>query len=415
MLWVNTYALSANVAPTTNRGAAYSNGRIYRGFADGHVIAIDATTGQTVWNQSIIASGSLEFISGAPIAWKTSVIVGTAGGESGQLCRVVALDGASGKLLWSDQTVPNPGAPGSSTWKGATHIAGGATWTSLTIDPATGQLFVPVGNPGPDYDVRKRIGANLDTVSILDLDAATGALVEEIQTIAEDDHDWDQAAAPAVVTLASGEKIALVAGKDGYLRSIDLSSFAQQWQTAVTTITNATAPIVVKGTHFCPAGGVFWNGAAYSPLSGLAYVNAADWCKTVKLEPKPVAYVSGQPWLGSSDGDGVKDPTQTGWLSAVNATTGKTIWNYHSTHPLVAGVTPTAGGLVFTADLSGNVLAFNAATGALLQTVATGLAVGGGVISYEVGGTQYVAVAAGMTSSNFGTPAANSEIAILGL
>ena len=60
-------------------------------------------------------------------------------------------------------------------------------------------------------------------------------------------------------------------------------------------------------------------------------------------------------------------------------------------------------------------LAFNSATGALLQTVSTGLPIGGGVISYEVAGKQYLAISAGLNSMNFGTPSTSSEIVILGL
>jgi alcohol dehydrogenase (cytochrome c) len=407
--WVNTYAHGG----VTNRGAAYAGGLLFRGFGDGHVSAINAATGATVWNRSVIGAGSLEFISAAPIVWQSTVIIGTANGDSGQLCHVLALDQKTGRLVWSAQTVPDPGAPLAKTWKGATHIAGGATWTSFTIDPATGALYVPVGNPGPDYDIRDRLGSNLYTNSVLEMSAATGTLARAMQLVPQDAHDWDQAATPAVVTLAGGTKIALVAGKDGYLRSVDLKTFTQHWQRAITTIANAAAPIVTTGTHFCPGGGVFWNGAAYSPATGLAYVNAVDWCRTVYLEPKPVPYVPGKGWFGSSNV--VKDSARSGWLSAVNASTGAVLWNYHSTLPLLAGVTPTSGGLVFTADLLGNVLAFNASSGALLRKVATGLPVGGGVISYAVSGKQYVAVAAGMYDTGFTTTKVNPAIVVLGL
>jgi len=110
----------------------------------------------------------------------------------------------------------------------------------------------------------------------------------------------------------------------------------------------------------------------------------------------------------------MRDARRSGWLSAVNATTGVVAWRYHSTLPLVAAVTPSSGGLLFTADLLGNVLAFNAATGALLASVPTALPVGGGVITYEVSGRQYVATAAGMTG-NFATPKANTAVVVLGI
>jgi alcohol dehydrogenase (cytochrome c) len=214
---------------------------LFRGFPDGHVIAIDASTGRTLWNQSIIAAGSHEFISAAPLAWNGSIVIGTGNGDNAVICHVAALDQASGKILWTIATITS-----GKTWKGAQHLAGGATWTSFSVDAATGKLYVPVGNPGPDYDTRLRKGANLNTNSVLELDPATGALLRGLQVIPNDFHDWDQAAAPAIVTLKSGGKIMLTAGKDGYLRGVNLATFASIWKTPVTTISNATAPITTQ-------------------------------------------------------------------------------------------------------------------------------------------------------------------------
>jgi alcohol dehydrogenase (cytochrome c) len=411
-VWVNTYAGGSPTQQT--RGLAYAAGRLFRGYADGTVAALDAKTGATLWQVSAIAAGSFEKIYAAPIAWNGKVLLGTDDVDEAQVCHVFALDQATGKMLWSKQTVPDVGDAAAATWKGATHITGGSMWTSFTVDPATGSLFVPVGNPQPDYDARLRLGMNLYTDSVLQLNSSSGALQHGFQFEQQDDHDWDQGATPAVVKLDNGTKIALVAGKDGYLRAIDLATFKQNWKTAVTTISNTTAPITTSGTHYCPWGGTLWNGAAYSPTTGLAYVNAADQCATLDLDKTPQPYVAGKPWLGSSNAYGTLDAKRSGWLYAVDAKTGTVAWRYHSTLPMLAGVTPTSGGLVFTADLLGNVLAFNATSGALLKTVGTGLPTGGGVASYEVDGKQYIAVAAGMTG-NFKTPAVNSEIVILGL
>jgi alcohol dehydrogenase (cytochrome c) len=412
-LWVNTYA-TTNLTQQT-RGLAYANGLLFRGLADGHVIAINATTGATVWNQQIIASGSYEIISAAPIVWNGTLILGTSNGDAAEVCHVFALAQTTGKLLWSQQTVPSLTQPAASTWKGAAFIAGGSMWTSFTIDPSIGRLYVPVGNPEADFDVRRRLGSNLYTDSVLQFNSTTGALENGVQLIAQDDHDWDQGATPAIVTPRNSAKVALVAGKYGYLRSIDLSTLKQRWQTPVTRIENPIAPIAVSGTHYCPWGAVLWNGPAYSSATGLAYVNSNDWCATVELSATPQPAVPGKLWTGSSNSFGRHDATKSGWLRAVDAVTGTQRWQYHATLPLLAGVTPTAGGLVFTGDLLGNVLAFNAASGALLATVPIHSAVGGGVISYEISGTQYVAVAAGLSSGTFQTPDANAEIVVLGL
>jgi len=409
-LWSTTYTPKVG---GNNRGAAYANGMLFRGFGDGHVVALNAATGAVVWNESVIAAGSYETITAAPIVWHGTLYIGTANSEYGPVCHVMALNAANGAVVWSQQTVPNLGTALAATWAGATHIGGGGTWSSFTIDQLNNSLYVPVGNPAPDYDTRKRLGMNLDTNAVLDFNPETGYVRETLQFEPQDDHDWDQAATPAVVSLTNGERVALAAGKDGILRSVDLTTLTQKWATPVTTIANASAPITTSGTHFCPVGGVFWNGPAYSPETGLSYVNAVDWCQTVYGEATPAPYVPGKSWLG--DARAVTDAAQSGWLNAVNALTGVSVWRYHSTAPLIAGVTPTAGGLVFTGDLLGNILAFNAGSGNILASVPTGLPVGGGVITYEVNGTQYVAAVAGITSDLFQKTSVKPALVILHL
>ena len=90
-------------------------------------------------------------------------------------------------------------------------------------------------------------------------------------------------------------------------------------------------------------------------------------------------------------------------------------WKYESPTPMLAGITTTAGGLVLTGDLNGDLLAFNAADGKVLWKQNTGAPVGGGVITYLAGGKQYIAVAAGMASKTWQTKAGNSKVAIYAL
>jgi alcohol dehydrogenase (cytochrome c) len=71
-------------------------------------------------------------------------------------------------------------------------------------------------------------------------------------------------------------------------------------------------------------------------------------------------------------------------------------WRYASPAPIVAGVTATAGGLVFAADLGGNVLGFDQRDGSIRFRYNTGQPIGGGVVSYAVAGKQYIAVASGL-------------------
>jgi mono/diheme cytochrome c family protein len=92
------------------------------------------------------------------------------------------------------------------------------------------------------------------------------------------------------------------------------------------------------------------------------------------------------------------DGPTTGWVTALDSETGEVRWRYHAEKPVIAGVTPTAGGVTFTGDLAGNLLVFNSKTGELVHKAQTRGALAGGVVTYEVGGKQHVAFASGNVS-----------------
>jgi len=235
------------------------------------------------------------------------------------------------------------------------------------------------------------------------LDAKTGKLRTWYQLVPHDVHDFDVAATPALITTRSGARRAMTGGKDGYLRAIDIDAGKVAWKTAVTTIDNVDAPLTPQGTHFCPGtgGGVEWNGPAYSAITNLVYVNSVDWCSTLKLDPKLPAFEEGKAFLGSLNDYGVHDSKKTGWVTAVDADTGAVRWRYASPAPMLAGLVATASGLLLTVDLDGNFLAFDAATGTVLHKIATRQTTGGGVITYQSGGKQHIAVAAGLDDVSF--------------
>ena len=109
-----------------------------------------------------------------PIAWNGMVYIGTFGAERACGCIVAGLDAATGRVVWTFPLVPTGDAPGAETWPKGAHVGGGSTWTSYTIDPDSGLLYVPTRNPGPDFSGAYRPGANLYTGSVVALDAATG-------------------------------------------------------------------------------------------------------------------------------------------------------------------------------------------------------------------------------------------------
>ena len=388
-----------------NRGVAWAAGRVFRGANDGRVYALDAYTGEELWNVVVGDVKKGETFPAAPLAWSGLVFIGNAGGDNfGVTGRIMALDMETGGIVWSTELVASAGEEGR-TWPPATEEiprGGGATWTSYALDTLTGGLFVSTGNASPDFLGEARPGANLHTYSVVELDARLGTIRRARQLLEGDIHDWDMSAAPSLVSTASGRRLILQAGKDGHVYALDRESREILWRTAVTKRENVEAPLTAEGTRFCPGvnGGVEWNGPGYSREADAVFVNGIDWCTTVKIAPvEELEGKEGLPWTGSSElrhPFGVPDSVRSGWVTALDAETGRIRWRYRAPTPIVAGVTPTAGGLVFTGDLHGDVLALDAATGAVRWRWVTGLPVGGGVVTYRVGGRQYVAVAAGM-------------------
>jgi alcohol dehydrogenase (cytochrome c) len=388
-----------------NRGVAYASGRLFRGANDGRVYALDAITGEELWNVVVGDVKKSETFPAAPVAWNELVFIGNAGGDNfGVTGRMMALDAATGGILWSTELVADAGKA-AGTWPPAREEiprGGGATWTSYALDTLTGGLFVATGNAAPDFLGEARPGANLHTYSVVELDARLGTIRRARQLLRGDIHDWDLAAAPSLVTTAGGGRMIFQAGKDGHLYALDRESGEIKWRTAVTTRENVDAPLTAEGTRFCPGvnGGVEWNGPAYSRDADAVFVNGIDWCTTVKVAPvDELEGKEGLPWTGSSQlrqPFGVPDRVRSGWVTALDAETGAIRWQFRSPTPMVAGVTPTAGGLVFTGDLNGDVLALDAASGAVRWRWTTSLPIGGGVVTYRAGGRQYLAVAAGM-------------------
>ena len=242
-------------ALAVNRGAAYMDGLLFRGTEDGRVLAYDFNTGKRVWQTTIADPKLGESTPAAPITWSGLVFIGNAGGDNkGVKGRMYALDAKTGKIVWEFYLVPKTegdltrgpqGATplGMETWKNAsgTPITGGATWTSYTLDPATGLLYVPGGNPAPDFATCPREGANLYSGSIIVLDAETGAYKNHFKLVPKDWHDWDVSAAPALIQTKGGKKLLSVAPKDGHLYGFDLATDTMLYRMPVTRIENADA------------------------------------------------------------------------------------------------------------------------------------------------------------------------------
>jgi alcohol dehydrogenase (cytochrome c) len=420
-----------------NRGAAYLDGRLFRGTNAGQVVAYDANTGKRLWGTTIADPKRGELVSASPIAWNGIVFIGNSGGDvKGVKGRMYALEAATGRILWEFYLVPKqpgdlsfgPAAPASgaapiNSWENDPQfpISGGGTWTSFSLDPQSGLLYVPGGNPSPDFVSDFRKGPNLYTGSVVVLDARTGKYRRHFQLVARDFHDWDVSGPPALFGDSAGHPVMAVAPKDGYLYVIDLSTGKRRFQLPMTTLANGDVPLTPEGVRFCPGsqGGAEWNGPAYNPQNNTILVGEVDWCTTVRTDSKEVvrSVPLALPWTGSSrDGFGVQDDTSkwAGWVTAADVTSGMRKWQFKAPYPILGGVTPTAGHLVFVGDMGGNLYALDAESGSKLWSSDLGGAIAGGVISYDTGAGQRVAVAAGMTSPIWPTAKVTAKVVILG-
>jgi len=424
-----------------NRGAAYMDGLLFRGTEDGRVLAYDFKSGRRVWATTIGNSELGESTPAAPIAWNGFVFIGNAGGDNkGVKGRMYALNAKTGEIVWEFYLVPKSaddqlrGPQGAtplnlSTWANAAGdpITGGATWTSYTLDPVTGKLYVPGGNPGPDFAAGLREGVNLYSGSVVVLDASTGAYQQHFQLVPRDWHDWDVSSAPSLIRTRAGRKLMSVAPKDGHLYGFDLSTNTLLYRIPVTRIENVDAPFAVgKPVHFCPgtAGGAEWNGPAYDPRTNLVLIGEVEWCSTVRLQTDakirkvaPGKPSSGMATINPYHTFGVSDSPRhwAGWVYAVDADSGIWKWRVKSNYPILGGMTPTGGGLVFFGDVSGNFYALDAYNGQRLWGQKIGGAIGGGVITYNSGSEQRIAVSSGFTSPVWPTAAHTGKIVVLGL
>ena len=401
------------------RGMAFKDSKVVRGTRDGYLLALDAETGQVLWEPAAADAAKGETFTMPPLIYDGLVIIGPAGNEAVVKGWVGAFRLDIGEPVWRFHTFPTPDEPGAETWSTTEALtAGGAVWTPFSLDVNEGRVYIATGNPAPDYYGDVRQGDNLYTNSLVVLDARTGRLVWHHQATPHDTHDWDLTQArPLFTTDVKGQlrRLVTVTGKDGLLRVLDRETRELIYEVAVTRRENVTAPVTIEGVHTCPGplGGVQWNGPAFSPRTNMLYIPAVDWCGTYK-KAKELRHVEGRLYMG---GAFVPDPVDQmhGWLTAIDASSGTVQWRYQSSRPMVAAVTATSADLVFTGELNGDFIVLDGCDGSVLYRSNTGGAISGGIVTYQVGGKQYVAVTSGAATRFWMVPPASATVVVFSL
>ena len=133
-------------------------GRVYVGSLDGRLIALDAATGEEVWEvDTIIDRTRFYTVTGAPRVANGKVFIGNGGAEFGVRGYVTAYDAETGEQMWRFYTVPgDPSLPfehpememAAKTWKGGNWWefgGGGTVWNTIVYDPDFNSLYIGVG------------------------------------------------------------------------------------------------------------------------------------------------------------------------------------------------------------------------------------------------------------------------------
>ena len=402
-----------------NRGVAISGDRIYIGTLDAHLVALDASSGNVVWDVEVADFHKGYTSTAAPMIVKDKVIIGSAGGEFGVRGYLAAFDAKSGKEAWRFWTVPLGNEKGADTWLGQSWKTGSATtWVTGAYDPDLNTIYWGTGNPGPDWKGDSRLGDNLYSNSIIALDGDSGTLKWHFQFTPHDVQDLDSTQTPILIDApwkGTTRKLVLFANRNAFYYVLDRTTgefllgkpyVRQTW--AQPSLSDKGRPIrnpntdpTEKGTVLYPnsPGATNYQAPAYSPLTKLHYVMTRD--EGGVFYTGDDKYKQGSWFLA---GRFISKPGEdaTGGVKAMDPQTGAAKWTFE-TGPSWSGIVATAGGLVFTATGDGDMLALDDTTGKLLWRFPMGGKVYADPVSYlGADGKQQVAIAAGHAIFVFG-------------
>ncbi|HQR32540.1 MAG TPA: PQQ-dependent dehydrogenase, methanol/ethanol family [Blastocatellia bacterium] len=403
-----------------NRGVAVLGNRVFFGTLDCVLIALDARTGQPLWEVQVADTMQGFSITSPPLVVKDKIIVGVAGGEYGVRGFLDAYDAKTGKRLWRFNSIPGPGEFGNDTWKGESwKTGGGATWLTGSYDAELDLLYWTIGNPGPDMDAEIRKGDNLFSCSVVALDPNTGQRKWHYQFSPNDDHDWDANQDVILVDrLWQGQprKLMIQANRNGFFYVLDRTNgkllhaapyVRQTWNAGFDA--NGRPKFLPKsgatpeGNEVFPSlvGGTNWQAPSYDALlNSLFLVFAESGNRYVRSD---MAYEPGKGYWGGRTLPAGEN--NYAGIRALDASTGAKKWEYKiSQGSLAAGVMATAGGVVFAGTREGNLIALESKTGKLLWRFQTGGTIASAPISYAINGKQFVALAAGGVLYSFALP-----------
>jgi quinohemoprotein ethanol dehydrogenase len=415
-----------------NRGISFYEGKIFTATWDGRLIALDALTGEKIWETRTFDEDSALYITGAPKAFKGKVLIGNGGTENGPTRGwVTAYDADTGAEAWKFYIVPGNPADGfesdamamaAETWTGEwwKHGGGGNTWHGLTYDAEMDLLYIGTGNGSPwNRKIRSPEGGdNLFLCSIVALDPDTGEYQWHYQTTPGESWDYNSNMDIVLTDLTiEGKpiKALLHAPKNGFFYVIDRENgqlvsaepFVEtSWATHIDMETGK--PVEVEGARYeespafitpGPWGGHSWHAMSFNPNTGLAYIPAIHQGFIYSDEGIEIATWQAKAFEGGTGvnlGAPGEEPREyPASLMAWDPVAQKAAWSIPQEITPNAGTLTTAGNLLFQGRADGMLLAYDARTGKQLWQFNTGLGIAAPPISYTVDGKQYIALLVG--------------------
>jgi PQQ-dependent dehydrogenase (methanol/ethanol family) len=417
-----------------NRGASYSNGKIFLNLLDGNTVAVDANSGKEVWRTKLGDIQKGETITMAPLVADGKVLVGNSGGEMGVRGWLAALDAGSGKLLWKaystgpDKDVligPGFHAPyqqdqgrdlGVKSWPpDYWKIGGGTVWGWISYDPALKTIYYGTSNPGP-WNQEQRPGDNKWTAGVFARDVSTGQARWFYQSTPHDLYDHDDineivlvdypvggGRVPAMIRPSRNGIFYVQDRRNGRLLSAKPYSYLNVYRgvdarTGRLIPTGGMEPVPGRAVrNICPAspGAKDWNPSAFSPVTGLIYIPHLNLCMDMGVSN--ANYIPGTPFVGADVKMYPGPGGNRGVLTAWDPVAGRKVFEIKEDLPLWSPALATAGGVVFYGTLDGWFKAIDARTGRLLWQFKTGSGIIGQPISYRgPDNRQYIAVPSGI-------------------